>query len=854
MGNKLLISLFIGFFLMCILSACDVGKENSIESGKTNLEKEYPNFHFFDDRNYPEGTFNYELFQKSKKKASEQLTIRTEGEWITQGPGNIGARINTIAIHPEDDKIMYIGFSHGGVFKTIDNGNSWYPLFDEQISLAISDIEIDPHNHERIWVGTGDKNISGYPFAGSGIYVSDDGGNIWKNTGMEAESVVTRIEVSNQNPSIIYAAAMGLPFEKNEQRGLYKSIDGGINWEQILFLSDSTGIIDLAVHPQNDQIVYASSWNRIRTNNLSIIDGTNTGIHRSTDGGLSWELLDVGIEGVPISRISLYLHEQDPDILIAGFVGDGDTTFCSSIAHQLQGIYRSDDAGDNWYPIPIQETNGIDCQSLAGFGWYFEPVRVNPQNPNDIFVLGVDLWRTKDNGQNWYQATPVWWSYEVHADKHDLQFNQSNEMILATDGGLYKSDIDNEAWIDIENITTTQFYRVAYNPHQPDLYYGGAQDNGSTSGNEVGINEWERVYGGDGFQMVFHPADPEIFYVETQNGNIRVTTDGGENFTGATKGLDATSYRNWDMPYIMSSFNADILYTGTYRIFKNSTGPDEQWEPISGDLTKGEMIAGDRYPSITTLHESPFNENVLYAGTNDGNVWLTTDGGVNWSICEGLPNRYVTDIKASPYQESWVYVSFSGYKDNDNSSRLYKSKDFGQSWESMSGDLVDIAINDIYIIENNFDNILIVGTDVGVYISRNEGVNWERLGNNMPLVPVYDLEYNEIHNQIIAGTYARGILTFSLDQLNINTEISALDNLDTRIPWKIFPTVTHNLVNIVSDLDRTLHIELINQQGIILESITCHGSIQVDLSNYPAGLYHFRLGKNQYKSVVKQPF
>jgi hypothetical protein len=403
----------------------------------------------------------------------------------------------------------------------------------------------------------------------------------------------------------------------------------------------------------------------------------------------------------------------------------------------------------------------------------------------------------------------------------------------------------------MENIPTTQFYRVAYNPHQPELYYGGAQDNGTTGGNIFDINNWSRIYGGDGFQMVFHPDNSDIFYVETQNGNIRVTTDGGENFMGANKGLDQTSYRNWDMPYLMSSFNPDILYAGTYRIFRNSTGPDEQWDPISEDLTKGELIAGGRYPTITTIHESPLNPEVLYAGTNDGNVWVSTNGGTSWTKCEGLPNRYVTDIKASSYQETWVYASFSGYRDNDNSSRLFKSKDFGQNWESISGDLVDIAINDIYLIENNFDNIIIVGTDVGVYITQNEGANWQRLGNNMPLVPVYDLEYNPVYNHIIAGTFARGIMSFDLDQLDISSEVSSVANTNFSGMWNLFPSMTTGVVNLNSEINEEMYIEIYNSNGTRIKALEFQYNSSVDLSSYPSGQYYFKWKNKDVKKVLK---
>ena len=425
-----------------------------------------------------------------------------ELDWTTRGPSNLGARINTIALHPTNSDIMFVGFSRGGVWRTTNGGQDWQPVFDEQVYLSIGDIEFDPSNPNTIYVGTGDPNISSSFMIGDGVYRSTDGGDTWENIGWGGLNIITQIRVNPTNPNIIYAAAMGVPFERDNARGLYRTMDGGQNWEQVLFVDAQAGIIDLIMDHSNPNNLYAAAWDRIRTNQQSIIEGPNAKIYRSVDGGDNWNVIEGGLPTDEQGRIGLTQSASDAQILYASYTGRN---------RQLFDIFKTIDGGTTWAPVLDTLANSpIDENALGGFGWYFGKIRVNPTDPDDIYILGIDLWRSRDGGTNWEMATPPWFEYVVHADKHDLQWDNEGRIMLSTDGGLYRSNIDLTEWEDLENIPCTQFYRVATNPHSPGTVYGGAQDNGSTGGNSLD-EEWPRIFGGDGFQMAFHPFDPDHY-------------------------------------------------------------------------------------------------------------------------------------------------------------------------------------------------------------------------------------------------------------------------------------------------------------------------------------------------------
>lgn len=831
--------LFFSILLCLLISAC----QKTVEKTENRLtEKHEPSEQFFLQRAYPDQQFSIEAYTNALTKASKELQKPTlkagmAGSWTTQGPGNIGGRVNAIATHPTDNNIILLGYSVGGIFKTTNGGQDWYPVFDEHPFTAIGDITYDPVNPNIVYAGTGDPNISGYPFIGDGIYKSTDGGETWEHIGLAETRIISRIVINPFNTNILYAATMGLPFERNQHRGVYRSLDGGQSWDNVLFIAPDAGVIDLIISPDEPRTLYAAGWNRIRNNKESIITGSAAKIFRTTDGGDHWDILDNGLPQEDSGRIGLAIALNNSQKLYALYVG---------VDSNLDAIYTSNNGGNNWTPVPT-ESAGLESNVLGGFGWFFGQIRVHPTNENRIYVLGVDLWEYQ--GLDWERATPPWFTYAVHADKHDLVFNRSNHLYLATDGGAYRS-FGGDNWIDIENITATQFYRIAYNPHQPDVYFGGAQDNGTTGGNQSLLTNWQRIYGSDGFTPIFHPSDANIFYVETQNGGINVTSDNGESYMNATNGIDFGDRRNWDMPYTMNPFNTDELYAGTYRIYKSVEGVVPVWEAISEDLTDG---INDRYHTITSLVCSPVVEDLIYVGTSDANVWRSDNGGETWSALhvEQLPERYVSDVKASPNIENNIYVSYSGYKDNDFLPHLYRSTNRGMTWERIAGNLPLLAINDIYVLPNRADSVLFVGTDGGVYASVDAGNHWDRLGDNMPIIPIYDLDFNPVQNQLIAGTFARGIMTYPLDSLASPSEMTSTFTPTIKVSnpaLKIFPNPAIDQVNLHfknNENNKVAEVVVLNEQGQIVHQTKNNKSgsveMQLNVSAWRAGTYFVKI-------------
>ncbi|GIV31316.1 MAG: hypothetical protein KatS3mg029_0667 [Saprospiraceae bacterium] len=748
-------------FLLLLLQACTHFFQSNYPQGPFENEEgkrpdgTYPAEEFWLAQAYPDGRFSAKAYEKALKQAHMHALSKNGGfgtPWRIEGPSNIGARVNTLAVNPNDEQIIYAGFSTGGVWKTTDGGQTWMPVFDKQNFLSIGDIAIDPSNPEVVYVGTGDPNITGYPFIGDGLWRSSDGGQSWQHLGLEQTRIISRVIIHPTNPHIIYVAAMGLPMERNADRGVYRSTDGGQTWSQVLFLSQQAGVTDLQMDPFDPSVLYAAGWDRIRNNQESIINGTNARIYKTSDGGDTWTMLTNGLPAGPQGRPALALSKQTPGVLYVRYVGTNS---------QLQGIYKSTDGGLNWTPFPI---SGLES-ALGGFGWYFGTFAVHPEEDDHLYLLGIELHEYLPAEGAWQQVGPSWWAYDLHADKHDLVFGPSGAMYLATDGGIYKSIDGGLNWTDIEQIPTTQFYRVGWNPHLPDKYYGGAQDNGTTGGNHHFISDWERIYGGDGFQPAFRPDLPNVMYAETQNGGIVVSADQGLNFQTADNGIDNDDRRNWDMPYIVSRHDPDVLYAGTFRLYRSTAGVVPLFEPISDDLTDG-LVIHPRYHNITEISESPLQQGLLYVATADGNIWRTDDDGNTWvKISNELPDRFVSDVVASPNVLDAVYASHSGYKDNEFIPRLFRSMDRGATWESITGDLPEAAVNEILVLPGHADSVLFVATDAGVWGTIDAGQHWQRIGENLPFVPVYDLGWNPVERRLIAGTFARSILTWPVDSL-----------------------------------------------------------------------------------------
>jgi len=811
-------------------------KQKSSDYDKDRMaEKFRPAEHLFFQRAYPDATPDVEAYSAALHAVNQDIKLKSvqqgfDAEWTQQGPKNIGARINTVAVNPQDEAIMYVGFSGGGVFKTTNGGEEWTPIFDDQAFLAIGDIVLDPNDPSTVYVGTGDVNISGYTFIGDGVYKSTDAGETWTNIGLAAQRITSKIIPHPDEPNTVYVSTMGLPFIPNDEKGLYKTIDGGTTWTQSLFVNDSTGIIDMVMDPTNPDVLYAAAWTRIRSNDINISQSDKAQIWKTTDGGATWEVLINGLPTTPESRIGLAISPTNPQKIYALYV-DGED-------YNIEGIFKTTDSGANWENLSINGLGG----ALGGFGWYFGKIRVNPADDEEIYILGIDLHRLKDGETYWNQVVPPWWTYEVHADKHDLVFTPSGSIILATDGGLYQSNNDGANWTDIEDIPATQFYRTAYNPHQPDLYYGGAQDNGTTSGN-TDIEDWPRLFGGDGFQMAFHPTDPNTYYFSAQLGSIHGTDSDGYIWNDLS-GFIGTPH--WDTPFIISAANPDLLYSGAEAVYKNTGGVFGFWEAISDDLV-GE---GGIRPAISTVAESSVNTDHLYAGTTNGKLWHSPDAGANWvNISAGIPERYVTSMKASPNDADRVFATISGYKSNGFIPHLHRSDDRGATWTDISSNLPQLALNDVFIHPATNDSLLIAATDGGVYATLDAGTTWERLGSNMPAIAVYDLAWNEAKNEVVAATFARSIQTFPLDSIMQIDMAVAVENTTSIAPkLEIFPNPATDYIDISfsnNEPGRTAQIAILDAQGKLVHQQSAEGwgsqSSRIDVADLAKGIYFVKI-------------
>lgn len=819
------------------------------KEGKENLYA-YDDF-FFQMRNYPSGRPDLASYQQAFKTARLDMIAaknnnnRANGfdlDWVSEGANNIGGRVNAIAVDQTNGNTIYVGTARGGVFKTLSGGDTWQPIFDDQPFLSIGCITIDPTIHNTVYVGTGDPNISGYPGIGDGVYRSKDGGETWEHLGLTEQRVISKIIVAPNDPNVIYVAAMGLPFERNNQRGVYKSTNGGLNWQQILFVSDEAGVIDMVMNPNDPNVLYASSWNRIRNNQESVVEGTDAKVWKTTDGGNNWVALEGGLPvNEVVSRINLAISASNPNIVYAAYV--------SPYEYNIYNIYKTTDNGNNWQALPLDDIQGAP----NGQGWYYSRIYIDPLNANTIYLLGLFLNKSTDGGNTWAVS-----SYEPHADCHALAFNAtSTKIYLGTDGGVYKENNQDGQWTDVEDIPNTQFYRTAYNPHNPQMYYAGAQDNGTIYGNALDANNWQTLYGADGFQPQFDPTTPNRVYAEWQNGGILYSNDGGNGFNDGTLGIAPEDRRSWDMPYIISPHNPNVLYTGTYRVYKSESEDTPNWTPISEDVSDG-LVYAPRFHVVSAIDESLLQEGLLYVGTTDANVWVSANGGATWDSIHqnGLPNRYISAIKASKHDVNTVFVTQTGYKDNDFAPHVFKSTNKGLTWVSVSGNLPNVAVNCIYLMPQNKD-VFFVGTDAGVYGTINGGETWARLGNNMPLIPVYDLTYNPTTNQLVAATFARSIGTYPLaDILQAATGNETVDNAPFEVIVSPNPAKDLLVLQIALPINTSKQtnstIELYNMQGkLLLSSSSTLANTNLDISHLKAGVYLLKIRNGQQLYLQK---
>jgi photosystem II stability/assembly factor-like uncharacterized protein len=656
--------------------------------------------------------------------------------------------------------IIYAAIASGGVLKSIDGGYTWTPISDELPVLTIGAIALDPADPDVIYLGTGEANAHSFSWFGMGLYKSTDAGVTWEYKGLEDTRYIARIVVDPMNSNRVWVAGTGSLFGTNPERGIYRSLDAGETWDLVLAVTDSTSGTDVAVDPTRPDTVYAAMWERVRGLTYRQSAGPSSGIYRSYDGGDSWTELTSGLpSGSDVGRIGLSVSRSNPQVIYAIYADH---------PGYFAGVYKSTNGGDSW-----AQTNDTDLESLySSFGWYFGQVRVDPGNSSRVFAMGVPMYRTENGGASWSEV-----GSSMHVDHHAMDFDPTDysRIVEGNDGGIYLSTDQGDTWSKRYDQHTNQFYAIEIDYQNPSRLYGGTQDNGTLRTVDGDPDDWERIFGGDGFYCNVDPTDSSKIFVEYQYGNLFYTDDFASSWTEVMDGIDPGDRRNWSTPVVMEPGTPTTLYYGTYRLYR-TTNSGSWWNAISGDLTNGS--AGGGFGTITTVAVAPTDTDVIYVGTDDSNVWVTSNGGGSWTnISSSLPNRWVTRVFVDPTDENLAYATFSGLRWNENIGYVYYTDDMGATWTDITGDLPAAPVNAL-VVDPGLLSRVIVGTDVGCFYSEGRDGNWVLTGTGLPAVPVYDLKTHAPTRTLVAGTHGRSMYSLDLSLLPGVAAVPAREPVD----------------------------------------------------------------------------
>jgi photosystem II stability/assembly factor-like uncharacterized protein len=717
------------------------------------------------------------------------------------GPALTTGRVSDIAIDPRYRSVWYVTVASGGVWKTVNRGTTWKPIFDQYGSYSIGCVTLDPNNPDIVWLGTGENQAQRSVGFGDGVYKSADGGATWQNTGLRTSEHIGKIVIDPRNSNVVYVAAQGPLWAPGGERGLYKTTDGGRTWKAVLQISEHTGVADLVFDPRNPDVLYAASWQRRRNVGLLIGGGPESAIYKSENGGAQWTKLTNGLPTVDTGRIALAVSPQKPDIVYA----------LIAAAKKESGFFRSEDRGATW----VKQSGYIVVDPQ-----YYGEIYPDPHRFDHVYAVDVNINFTADGGKKFQ---PVRWA--IHSDNHAILFDpqDANHLLVGNDGGLYESFDRGASWRHFTNLPITQFYRVALDNAQP-FYrvYGGAQDNGTMGGpvrtaNRVGIrtSDWISPGGGDGMQPRVDPQDPNIVYAMSQNGAIQrldLRTGNSGPIRPRIGPNDPKVRWNWETPFIISPHAAKRLYLAGSRLFRSDDRGDK-WEPVSPDLTR--QIDRDTIPVMgrlwdkdavwknvfttdfgvaSALEESPLKEGLLYVGTDDGLLQVSEDGGQNWRKSESFPGvpemSYVADLAASRHDANTVYAAFNNYQRGDFKPYLLKSTDRGKSWTSIAGDLP--ARHFVWsIVEDHLNqNLLFVGTEFGLFCTVDGGKHWVQLRGGLPVIAFRDLALQSRANDLVCGTFGRGF--YILDDY---TPLRHLTNEALAQEGTLFPLRNASLFN-----------------------------------------------------------
>ena len=713
-------------------------------------------------------------FSQKKKNASEELKSSdlTGLKFRSVGPAFMSGRIADIAINPNNENEWYVAVGSGGVWKTVNSGTTWNPIADDQPFYSTGCITIDPHNSSKIWLGTG-ENVGGrHVGIGHGIYVSENGGKNWKSMGLKNSEHISKIIVSPQDPNTVFVASQGPLWSPGGERGLYRTDNGGKTWKNVLSVNKWTGVTDIAIDHNNPNILYAATWQRHRNVASYMGGGPGTSIYKSTDHGISWTEIKNGLPGSNLGKIGLAISPFDSTILYAAVETD----------RRNGPVYKTTNSGGSWKKMS-------DTVSGATGPHYYQELVASPHVFDKIYLMDTKVQVSENGGKDFYIMNES----DKHVDNHSLTFKMSdpNYLLIGTDGGVYESFDDTKSWKFVANLPLTQFYKLAVDDAYP-FYniFGGTQDNNTQGGpsrtfktSGITNSDWFVLLGGDGHQPATEPGNPDIVYAQSQQGNIhRIDRTNGEaTFIKPQNDLNEDYERfNWDAPILVSSHDPKTIFFGSQRVWVSNNRGDD-WRAISGDLTLNQerfslpimgkvqswdnpwdVYAMSTYNTITSLSQSPVDENIIYAGTDDGIIQYTQNYGETWTKVNveklpGVPKgSFVNDIKADLFDANTVYVLLDNHKFGDYKPYVYKSNDGGKSWKNI-GDGVPDGFICWRLVQDHVDkNLMFLGTEYGIYVSVNGGNKWVKFSSGLPTISIRDLAIQKRENDLVAATFGRG--------------------------------------------------------------------------------------------------
>jgi photosystem II stability/assembly factor-like uncharacterized protein len=881
-----------------------------------------------------------------QRKKLDEASLVSNVKFRNIGPSLMSGRVVDVDVCPTDPTHFYVAYASGGLWVTYNNGQSFTPLFDNQVVMTIGDIAVDWTHGETIWIGTGENNSSRSSFAGVGMFKSSDKGKTWEYKGLGESQHVGRIVIDPNDPNTIDVAVLGHLYSANEERGMYKTTDAGKTWKRTLFVDNNTGAIDLAIDPTNSKLLYAAMWHRERRAWNFDGNGKTSGIYKSMDGGDTWKLITTKESGFPtgdgLGRIGLAIYPKNPNIIYASLDNQDDRgdkkkktgltkdtlrhmtkeafmTLSDSVVEKflrdnnfdeeytgervkkmikmdsikpialveyledadvalsetnVKGIevYRSDDAGKTWK----RTHQGYLDEVVNTYGYYFGQIRVSAFTPDKIFIFGVPILKSIDGGKTFRSAD----GDNTHGDFHALWLdpNQDGHIIVGSDGGVHISYDDGKTYFKCNTPAVGQFYSVNVDMEKPYNVYGGLQDNGVWYGSSTNKDnmEWyqegqypfKRIMGGDGMQVMVDTRDNTTCYTGYQFGNYyRVNKNTGDSkFIQPTHKLGERPLRfNWETPIWLSKHNQDILYMGSDR-FHRAMNKGEDFQTLSGDLTRGGKKGNIPYGTITTINESPLKFGLLYNGTDDGLIYVSQDDGYTWKkIPDNLPqNLKVTRVSASNFDTATVYASLSGYFYDDFTPYVYMSKNYGKTWEKIGTDLPIGEIVNVVKEDPKNKNIVYVGTDNGLYVSINRGQSFMHMTGGLPAVSVHDLIVHPRDNDLVVGTHGRSIYiahVAELQQLNDTTLTKDLYVFQTNpvkynAKWGKIPVTWSDTVEgkttfafyVKEKGVTTIRIKTSGDNGILLNTLKDTSEKGLNFVNYDMSIDS--ANKGQYQSIL----